>query len=43
VRRRGKEAGEAIDVLAGKIVTMMDDLLSERERLWKLAGGAAKI
>jgi hypothetical protein len=32
-----KEAGAALDVLADKIVTMMDELLKERERLWRLA------
>jgi hypothetical protein len=38
-----KEAGAALDVLADKIVTMMDELLKERERLSRLAREAGDI
>jgi hypothetical protein len=38
-----KEAGAALDVLADKIVTIMDELLKERERLWRLAREAGDI
>jgi hypothetical protein len=37
-----RDPGAALDTLADQIVTKMDELIEERERLWQLAEGGER-